>query len=289
MQDRAALDRLYNNRAAVPTHQQDLDRWAALSARARAALACRVDLAYGTHPRERLDFFPAGAPGRPLLVFIHGGYWQALSKTELAFVAAAFAGDSTANVALLNYPLGPEADMDRIVAAVRRGILWLWREAAGLEFDAGAVVVAGHSAGGHLTAMAALTHWHRLDGAAPPDLVRWGVSISGLYDLRPIRHCYLNDRLGMDDAVAERNSPLLRLADRPAWLPPLTCLVGGAETPAFLEQQDAFAAAWSGIGGTVTAVTAPGRHHFDIVDEAIRPGGVLHDAVAALAAAGRKP
>jgi len=282
--DRAALDTLYNNRAAVPDHPQDLERWAANSARTREALAHRADIAYGPHPRETLDLYTLPEADGPLLVYIHGGYWQALSKADNAFVAAAFAGPAAlANVALLNYPLAPEADMDRIVASIRRAVLFLWREAAPLGFDPHRIFVCGHSAGGHLTAMALLTDWSRLDGAAPADLVKGGISISGLHDLRPIQQTYLNDKLGMDPAVAERNSPLLLLPGFKGPLPPLVCCVGGAETAGFHQQQHDFVTAWQGRGHSpVTAITAPERHHFNIIDTLAQPGQALYGAAAAM-------
>jgi len=280
--DRATLDTLYNNRAAVPTHPQDIARWATESARARAELPYHADLAYGPHPREILDLFTLAAPGRPLLVFIHGGYWQAMSKGEASQVAHGFVCDGLANVALLNYPIGPEVRMDRIVAAIRRGILWLWQHAADYGYDRDRIYVSGHSAGGHLTLMAMLTDWPALDAAAPADLVKGGLSISGLYDLQPIRQCYLNDKLGMDEAEAARNSPLELLPDSTADLPPLICAVGGAETPAFLQQQHDFVTKWESRGGRVTAITVPERHHFDIVDQMAQPGAVLQTAMAAM-------
>lgn len=280
--DRAALDKLYNNRAAVPTHPEDIARWASESARARAELPYKADLAYGPHARERLDVFTLPAPGKPLLVFIHGGYWQAMSKAEAAQVAHGFIADGLANVAVVNYPLGPETDMDGIVAAIRRALLWLWQQAPALGFDPERIYVSGHSAGGHLTLMAMLTDWPALDAAAPAGLVKGGLSISGLYDLRPIRHSYLNEKLGMDDAAAARNSPLLLLPDSTADMPPLVCAVGGAETPAFLQQQHDFVTAWKARGGQVTAITAPDKHHFDIVDQMAQPGAVVQTAMAAM-------
>ncbi|MCW0234687.1 MAG: alpha/beta hydrolase fold domain-containing protein [Ferrovibrio sp.] len=280
--DRATLDKLYNNREAVPTHPQDIARWATESARARAELPHHADLAYGPHPREILDLFTLATPGRPLLVFIHGGYWQAMSKGEASQIANGFVRDGLANVALLNYPIGPEAGMDQIVASIRRAILWLWHRAGDYGFDRRRIHVSGHSAGGHLAVMALLTDWPALDAAAPADLIKGAFSISGLYDLRPIRQCYLNDKLGMDDAVAERNSPLLLLPASTAAMAPLVCAVGGAETPAFPQQQHDFVTAWKARGGRVTAITAPDRHHFDIVDQMAQPGAVLQTAMAAM-------
>lgn len=280
--DRATLDKLYNNREAVPTHPQDIARWATESARARAELPCHADIAYGPHPREILDLFTLAAPGGPLLVFIHGGYWQAMSKGEAALIAHGFVCDGLANVATINYPIGPEAGMDQIVASIRRALLWLWHHAPAYGYDRTRIYVSGHSAGGHLTLMAMLTDWPTLDAGAPADLVKGGFSISGVYDLRPIRLSYLNDKLGMDDAVAARNSPLLLLPATTSGLPPLTCAVGGAETPAFLQQQHDFVTAWKARGGQVTAITAPDKHHFDIVDQMAQPGAVLQTAMAAM-------
>lgn len=286
--DRATLDKLYNNRAAVPTHPQDIARWTTESARARAELPHHADLAYGPHPREILDLFGTAAPGRPLLVFIHGGYWQAMSKGEASQIALGFVPEGLANVALLNYPIGPDARMDQIVASVRRGILWLWQHAGEYGYDRNRIYVSGHSAGGHLTLMAMLTDWPALDAAAPADLVKGGFSISGLYDLQPIRQCYLNDRLGMDEAEAARNSPISLLPASTAHLAPLVCAVGGAETPAFLQQQHDFVTRWAAHGGHVTAITVPDRHHFDIVDQMARPGAVLQTAMAGMLCQGER-
>lgn len=283
--DRAALDKLYNNRAAVPSHPEDMARWARTSVEARQSIPVKPELRYGPHPREVLDLFTVPRPGRPLLVFIHGGYWQALGKEDFSFVAGGFAGHAAggiANVAVLNYPLAPATGMDAIVASVRRASAWLWREAASLGFNRDRIYVSGHSAGGHLTAMAALTDWPALERGLPADLVKAGLSLSGLYDLRPIRLCYLNDKLGMDDAIAERNSPVLLAPRWQGYRPPLMLAVGELETAAFHGQQHDFVKAYAAIGGTVTATTAQGKHHFSIVDELARPGSAVHAAITGL-------
>lgn len=283
--DRETLDRLYNNRAAVPTHAQDMERWTASSAETRRRLACRLDLSYGAHPREVFDLFTVPQPNRPLVVFIHGGYWQALDKSSFSFIAEGFAAEAagqTANVAVLGYPLAPEADMDRIVAAIRRALVWLWREAPPLGFDPDRIYVTGHSAGGHLAAMAGLTDWAALDGAAPADLVKGGLSVSGLYDLLPIRRCYLNDRLGMTDVTAVRNSPQMILPQWRGSLMPLVCAVGSDETAAYHDQQHDYVTACAERGARVTGITAPQRHHFNIVDELAQPGSAIQSALTAM-------
>ncbi len=174
----------------------------------------------------------------------------------------------------------PKRQIDQIVASIRRGILWLWQHAADYGFDRDRICVSGHSAGGPLSLMALLTDWPALDKTAPADLIKGALSISGLYDLQPIRQCYLNDKLGMDEAEAARNSPMDLLPVSTAHMPPLVCAVGGIETPAFLQQQHDFVTRWASHGGHVTAITVPERHHFDIVDQMARPGAVLQTAMA---------
>lgn len=284
--DPAALDKLYNNRAAVPDHPAHIARWQKASEEARAKLSPRLDLTYGAHPLETLNFFPAQHPGRPIVVFIHGGYWQAMDKADCDFVALGLGQPLDANVANLNYPLGPEARMDRIAASLRRALLWLWREAAALGADGTRIYVTGHSAGGHMAALAALTDWRALDARAPADLVKGGLAISGIYDLQPIRQCYLNDRLRLDIEEAERNSPLALLRQPRAYsLPPLAFAVGEIETEAFHQQQSDFVKVFASIGNLVTAVTYPGCHHFDILHPLGQPGSALQQPLAQMLAA----
>jgi len=275
MQGRAELDRLYNLRQAVPSHAENFARWRAWSAAARAALPHRADLTYGDHPRETLNFFAAPEPGRPILVFIHGGFWQAMDKTDFDFVAQGFASAQAggiANVALLNYPLAPAARMDRIVASLRRALFWLWRQAPALGADPDAIFVAGHSAGGHLAAMAALADWPAQDPKAPTLLVKGAFAISGIFDLRPVQLCFHNDILRMDLDEAERNSPLLLLSSANRGLAPMAFAVGEDETEAFHDQQSSFVSAYHGLAPVVMAITEPRRHHFDILDTLGSPG-----------------
>lgn len=275
MQSRAELDRQYNLRQAVPSHQENFARWRAWSEAARAVLPHQADLAYGAHPRETLNFFAASQPGQPILVFIHGGFWQAMDKSDFDFVAQGFASAQAggiANVAVLNYPLAPAARMDRIVASLRRALLWLWRQAPALGADPNAICVAGHSAGGHLAAMAALADWPAQEPNAPPLLVKGASAISGIFDLRPVQLSFHNDVLRLDLDEAERNSPLLLLSSAKRSLPPMAFAVGEYETDAFHDQQSTFVSAYHGVAPVVTAITEPRRHHFDILDALGSPG-----------------
>jgi arylformamidase len=271
--DRAALDAAYNNTAAVGQAVRDrhVADWAARSEAIRNAGGAQIDRRYGDGPRQRLDVFPCPTAGAPTLVYVHGGYWQMNDKEPYAFLgegvlAAGF------HLALVEYTLAPAARLDQIVAEVRRAVSFVLDHTADFGGNPLRVFVAGHSAGGHLAAMAMAET--RLAG---------GVAISGIYDLEPIRLCYLNDKLGLDVAEAERNSPILHLPARAA---PLVVTVGEDELPELIRQSDEFAAAWRRRGLPGQYLPIPRRDHFTILEELALPGGAILRALRGLAFTG---
>jgi len=149
--DRAQLDAAYNNSAAVPERDAIAADWPARSARVPREYSGRLDLAYGETPRERLDLFLAD-PQAPTLAFIHGGYWQMNDKENFAFFAEGLLPLGI-NVAIIEYTLAPIARLERIIAGVRRSVRWLAEHLAEYGADPSRLYGAGHSAGGHLTAM----------------------------------------------------------------------------------------------------------------------------------------
>lgn len=271
--DQAALDAQYNNRAMVPDHPRHIEAWARESERARAARPdARLDLAYGAGEREKFDFFPA-KPGAPLHLFIHGGYWRALDKSSFSYPALAFASAGIAYAAI-NYPLAPRASIDDIVASVRRAVAWLIGHAGDLGVDPAGISISGHSAGGHLAAMALA------DPALPRGAVCGVAAISGLYDLEPIRLCYLNAELRLDGASARRNSPI-HVA--PAARCPVFLTVGGRESSEYHRQQASLAEAWRGSCPKLEATASDGDDHFSIVGHLGKSDSALFRAVARLA------
>lgn len=265
------LEREYSPSSCIGGHYQPIiDEYLARSARAHATLRCRRDLAYGDHPDERLDLFPAPRAGAPLLVYIHGGYWQELSKSASAF-AACDAVASGCSFAAIGYTLAPAASVDRIVAQCRRAVDWLLRHAQALGADATRVVLSGSSAGAHLAAMG-------LHGGAG-GAVAGAVLVSGIYDLRPLVRTYVNDALGLDEAAALRASPLALGLGRN---PPTIVARGANETAEFARQSDAFAAALVAAQVPCRTLVVPARNHFDVVLDLARRGSPLGDATLAL-------
>ena len=212
---REELDRGLNNSEAVAGSAGIVAGWEERSATSRSRAGARLDLRYGPRERNRVDFLKAH-DGAPTLLFIHGGYWQMRAKETFTLFAEGPLAHGI-NVALIGYTLAPEATLDEIVAEVHAGIDFLQQELPALGGDAKGLVVSGWSAGGQLTSMA-LSH----------PFVRAGLGISGIYDLEPIRHSYLNAKLGLDEAASRRNSPMTQ-AGGP--MKPLSLVVGAAELP----------------------------------------------------------
>jgi arylformamidase len=273
--DRAGLDREYDNRGKVANYAEHLSRYPAESARARDTLPSRLDLRYGPAPGETLDIFlPVGHGPWPVHVFVHGGYWRSLDKQDFSFVALAFQ-PADVLVAVINYALVPAVDMDELVRQVRASVAWIHRNAGALGGDPARLTVSGHSAGGHLIAMLMSTDWGRFAGL-PSDVIKAGCGISGLYDLEPIRLCYLNETLGLTAEAARRNSPVHLV---PAAAGPLLLAVGAKEGDEYHRQTESLAAAWRRRGLTVEVMDMAGHDHFSIIAELGDPGTPLSGAI----------
>ena len=257
--DRAALDAAYDNTAAVADSGRLLADFEARSARLRAAQHRYLDLRYGPAERNRIDYFAAG-PGGPVLAFIHGGYWQMRAKETFSFLAAGPLARGI-HVALVGYTLAPDKPLDGIVSEVRTAIAWLAGRVADFGGDPSRIYLSGWSAGAHLTAMC-------LDGPA----VNGGLAISGIYDLEPIRLCYINDKLQLDPDAARRLSPLLHL---PSSSRPLIVAYGGGELAELQRQSETYAAARTHAGLPSQLVRLADHNHFTILEELANPAGAL--------------
>lgn len=255
------VERGYNNRAAVPDHPQWFERWARASREARERYAPKLDLRYGPGPLETLDLFlPVGKP-RGTLMFVHGGYWRALDKSDHSFVAGPFVEEGIA-VAVQNYDLCPQVTIATIVDETRRCVAWLAREGAKHGANPTNIVVAGHSAGGHLAAMMLATPSSGFGLERHP--VAGAVSLSGVHDLAPMVQFSFNADFRLDDAEAARLSPaLLPVASRA----PILAAVGADETSEFLRQAQLLWDAWPANrpAGADAPLAIPGRHHFSVV------------------------
>ena len=271
--DPAWLEAQYNNRTRVPDHAAVLSSWAEASALARRESTAHLDVVYGQADSDRLDIFPAAQPDAPVLVFVHGGYWRALDKSDFSFVAPAFNAQG-ATVVVPNYALCPAVTVEQIVLQVAQAVVWTWRNVSRFGGDPSRLALVGHSAGGHLSTMLLSCRWKELSDQMPLQPLAGALSISGLYDLEPIRHTpFLQSDLRLTPAAVARLSP--------AFFPrPKACrlyaTVGLDESDEFLRQNLLIREVW---GPTAVPVceTIPASNHFTVLNSLVDPAGRLHD------------
>jgi arylformamidase len=264
--DREALDRQYDNSRAVPEHERYFERYRELSAKTRARSVCRLDVPYGSGTLETLDVFPVATHGAPTWVFVHGGWWRRLDKSDFSFIADSLlpAGISFVSV---NYALAPSVTVPEIVREVRAATRWVFDHLHEWGGDPNKTYIGGHSVGGHLAALAALT-----------DPVCGLTSVSGVHDVEPVFLSYVNDwaRMRAEDVTAL--SPVRNL---PARSLPLVACAGAKETDEFRRQTAILAQAWRARGYPVTEMYLEGQDHFSIVLELRDPKSPLTQAILA--------
>lgn len=263
------LEAEYNNQKRVPEWATIVAGWRRDSAAFRArATDARLDVAYGVTERSRFDLF--GPADAPVVMFIHGGYWQRLERESFSHLAAGVNAHGVA-MALPSYDLCPFVTLPTIIDQMRQAAVRLHR------ITSRRIIACGHSAGGHLTAMLMATDWRAIDPALPADLVPAGLPISGVFELAPLVPTSINDALRLSVTEAVRLSA--------SSLPPpphrgLHAVVGDAESGEFLRQTRDFAAAW---GGTSEALD--GANHFSVVAPLADPQHAITRRLAAMAVA----
>ena len=279
------LDAQYNNRARVADSGEILARWAQRSQVVRAETPCQFDLRYGAGDGETLDVFPAStaaaapssAAGAPVLVFIHGGWWRALDKSDHSFIAPAFNAAGAA-VVLPNYELCPAVSIEHIALQMTRALAWVWRHASSFGGDPARIVVAGHSAGGHLAAMLLCCRWPEVAPDLPAGLVSRALAVSGVFDLDPLmRAPYLQTDLRLTADAVRRLSP----SRYPAPVGRLNAVCGGDESEEFLRQLRLIRKVW-GQAAVPVCETLPGANHFTVLDHLVDPKSRLHALALAL-------
>lgn len=268
-------ERRYNPRTTVLDRAEIAQRWEVESTRVRRQSRCVLDVPFGTDPMERLDLFlPPAGKVRGLLMFIHGGYWRANDKRDFAFIAPAFTRAGII-VAMPNYSLCPAVTVDVIVTQMLQATAWLYRNGRHFGAPPGDLVVSGHSAGGHLTAMMLAALWPSFASDLPARAVRAGISFSGLYDVRPLQAVQsINAEVRLDEAMARKVSPALM---PPATDAPLHTFVGAEENEGFHIQNRLIAKAWPRVHQAHPDV--PGANHFTLLDHLADPVSRLNRAV----------
>jgi arylformamidase len=242
----------YNNRARVPENPALMAGWTKDAAAYREQCPPR-SIAYGTGARNNIDLFSGDGEG-PVVIFIHGGYWQALDGSSFSHCARGLNAHSI-DVAIPSYDLCPQVGVDAIIQEMRAAVRALARLGRPL-------VISGHSAGGHLAACMIASDWPSLDPSLPKELVIAAYSISGLFDLVPLVGTSINKALRLDPASAKAVSPLF-------WKPPahgsLDAVVGGGESAEYFRQSRTMTETWAATGLPTRYDTLPGANHFTAI------------------------
>jgi arylformamidase len=242
----------YNNRARIPEHPALFAGWARDAAAYRERHAPRV-IDYGAGARNKIDFFAGNGDG-PIVMFIHGGYWQAFDASSFSHLARGLNAHGI-GVAIPSYDLCPDVSVEEIIEQMRNAT----RELARAERP---LVMSGHSAGGHLAACLLATDWPAFDASLPSDLVRAAYSISGLFDLGPLVGTSINKALHLDTASARAASPLF-------WETPargsLDAIVGETESAEYFRQSRSIVDAWGAAGLPTRFGTVPGANHITAI------------------------
>ena len=273
--DAYELEHEYAIEASVDDFEAVIGKMVDHSRRVRGELSGTFGLPYGPTVDERLDVFP-GPPGSPVVIFLHGGYWRAMSGEDFSFVAAGLVGNAT--LVVPNYSLCPVASMDEIVRQHRAAIAWTYRNIADFGGNPDRIAVVGHSAGAHGVAMVLLTQWVENYGL-PTDIIKGACLISGIYDLRPLPYTSVQADLRLTADQVVRNSPILT---PPATAPPILVTLGSEQTSEFIRQSADLHGAWTAAGLQSRYWLRDGVDHFNELDALAQPDSRLVSAIVGL-------
>jgi arylformamidase len=266
--DQAALNVQFNNRLRAPDYAERFKRCEEWSRQTENKYPLVKNIIYGSHPRERLDIYPALQPHSKTLVFIHGGYWKAAEKESFYFIADGFQSYSITTV-LIEYPLMPDVSMDQLVSSCRTAVNWVRQNIASYNGDPEQIYIAGHSAGGHLAAML------MTDRENKSDAFKGVCALSGLFNLIPVQLSELNDDLEMDATTAVRNSPVHL---DPVVICPLLLAVGADESDEFKDQSKELYNSWN-KQISIQLIEPAGLNHFSILEAIADKKDDLHKAL----------
>ncbi|KIN70294.1 N-acetylanthranilate amidase [Sulfitobacter noctilucae] len=253
------IDYDFNARESVASFDDEFAALGRLSDQARANVPCQRDLVFDPASGSALDLYGAGN-GRPVFLWIHGGYWRIGTKEGNAFAAPGLVAQGIA-VAVMDYSLAPAVTLDQIVHEVRLAVAWLRREGPGLGLDTRKIHVGGSSAGGHLTGAVLAGGWHAEYGL-PESSIGAALALSGIFDLEPLLHTQVNGWMDMDMETVAALSPIRHIPARTD--AQLLISVGGEERNGFLRETAAYHDAWTKAGHKADLIDMPGYNHFDI-------------------------
>lgn len=267
------LERDFTPLYAVPDNEDYIRRGTELSARIRGTLRCNLDVPYGDTPLQKLDIFQSGFDAAPIVVFIHGGYWYSLDKSDYSYVAGPLVANG-ADAVLINYDLCPAVTLDVVVGQCMKALAWVYRNLATASAQPRRLFVSGNSAGAHLAAMALARDW---SADQLPEILSGAFCVTGIYDVQPVPLIKANELIGLTMDVARRNSPMFM---RPSTRSPVLVAVGGDETEGWIRQSRDYTAMLRRHDVPAELMVVPGKNHFSIAESLGDPDSVLVGAIA---------
>ena len=268
--DQIELDAAYDQSVYAPLGGQIIKRYASISETTRQRLGAPKRFAYGPTPIEGLDVHPARTPNAPIFVFVHGGRWRNGSAKDYAYPADLFVNAGVNYISLDFIQVDAAGgDLRPMADQVRRAIAWVYKNAASFSGDAKRFYIGGHSSGGHLAGVAAVTDW-RKDFALPADMITGALLMSGIYDLKPARLSARSNYIKFDDEMEQSLSSIRHIELLRA---PITVTCGTAETPEFQRQSRDFVAAVKAAGKPAELLEAPDFNHFEMGESLGNPYG----------------
>lgn len=263
------LEFQYNPRVSVPEFPELAKVRSAKSRQVRESARSWLNIAYGTAPRETLDIYAADKTGGPVLVYIHGGYWRSGSKEDNANFVPAFT-QRGATVALVEYDLCPQVTVTDIVRQTRASIAWVFRNIARYGADPSKLYISGHSAGGHLTAMAVANDWQT--ESLPTDFIKGAVAMSGVHDLDMVMHISANEQIRMTPEIARQNNPFLC---PPRVNCPVLIAVGSVEPEGWKRMSREYFEFCKQSGRKAEYLEVPGANHYTMSEHLGDPNSPL--------------
>jgi arylformamidase len=262
----------YNPRTTVANASEIIPAWKIRAEQTRERFKFDADVSYGPHPREVFDFYRS-LNSKGTVIYIHGGYWRMLSKVETSWVADGFVGQGV-SVALINYPLCPEVSLSDIRGSIVRAFVHLYKNVLNDDERAN-IVVAGHSAGGHLAALHLATDW--ASHGLPENPIAGVIAISGIYDVAPLMHTTMNADICINEETAPALNLMLAQVKSHAQI---LFAVGGDEPSEFHRQASDQAKSWASLHPKILSL--PHTNHFTVVDSLAEPRGALNKAALAM-------
>jgi arylformamidase len=270
---RDEMEYQYNPRVSVPEFPELAKIRAAQARKVRDTANAWLNLPYGNSPRETLDIYAAEKAGGPVLIYIHGGYWRTGSKEDNCNFVPTFTRRGV-TVVLIEYDLCPQVTVTDIVRQTRSSIAWVYKNIVLYGGNPTKLFVSGHSAGGHLTAMALAHDWTK--EGLPADLIKGAMATSGVYDLDMVMEISVQEEVRMTPEIAKQNSPFLT---PPRVKCPLLVAVGGDEPKGWQQMSKDYFEFCKQHGMIVEYLVEPDANHYTMTEHLLDDARPLTQAM----------